>query len=158
MQPGSPRRRVNASVDVPARHRRAWLLLVGALAVHVADEASTGFLELYNPIAHDIRSRLPWLPVPTFTFGVWLAGLGVLVAALALLAPAVQRGRSGTRPASWILSGVMFLNGVGHLAGSVYFGRWLPGATSAPLLLLASVHLARIARERRRADRDGNAD
>jgi hypothetical protein len=92
MQPGPPRRRVNASVDVPARHRRAWLLLVGALAVHVADEASTGFLELYNPIAHDIRSRLPWLPVPTFTFGVWLAGLGVLVAALALLAPRHSAG------------------------------------------------------------------
>ncbi|MBI3047579.1 MAG: hypothetical protein HYY76_04645 [Acidobacteria bacterium] len=37
----------------------------------------------------------------------------------------------------------MFLNGVGHLAGSAYFGRWLPGTTSAPLVLVASLLLAR---------------
>ena len=33
--------------------------------------------------------------------------------------------------------------GSGHLAGSVYWDRWLPGATSAPLLLVASLLLAR---------------
>jgi hypothetical protein len=37
----------------------------------------------------------------------------------------------------------MFMNGVGHLAGSVYFERWLPGATSAPLLLITSIGLGR---------------
>jgi hypothetical protein len=40
----------------------------------------------------------------------------------------------------------MFLNGVGHLAGSIYFDRWLPGATSAPLLLIASVMLGQRAK------------
>jgi uncharacterized membrane protein len=123
-------------------HARAWLLVVGALAVHVADEALTGFLEFYNPLIQELRSRLGWWPMPTFTFGVWLGGLCALVAALALLTPAVRRGAPLTRAASWILSLIMFANGIAHLAGSMYFQRWLPGATSAPLLLVTSLMLA----------------
>lgn len=42
----------------------------------------------------------------------------------------------------------MFLNGFGHLAGSLYFQRWLPGVTSSPLLLAASGLLARATWER----------
>lgn len=42
----------------------------------------------------------------------------------------------------WALSLIMMFNGAGHLVGSVYWGRWLPGATSAPLLLLAACFLA----------------
>ena len=133
------------------RHMQAWLLLTGALAVHVADEALTGFLDFYNPLVLNIRSQVPWFPMPVFTFDVWLAGLVVLVLVLACLAPAVRRGVVGTRFASWALTAIMFMNGVGHLVGSVYFRRWLPGATSAPLLLVASVILAR-ATWRRRED------
>ena len=131
------------------RHMRAWLLLVGALAVHVVDEALTGFLDFYNPLVLSIRSQIPWFPMPTFTFGVWFAGLVVLVAVLALVAPTVHRGGVGTRLASWVFGAIMFLNGVGHLAGSMYFQRWLPGATSAPLLLAASWLLWRATWERR---------
>jgi hypothetical protein len=123
-------------------HMRAWLILVAALALHVLDEASTGFLDFYNPLVRSIRSRISWFPMPTFTFGVWLAGLVALVVVLALLAPAVRRGAPGTRFLSWALSAIMLMNGLGHLGGSLYFRRWLPGATSSPLLLFASVLLA----------------
>jgi hypothetical protein len=37
----------------------------------------------------------------------------------------------------------MLLNGCAHPIGSVYFWRWLPGTTSAPLLLVASILLMR---------------
>ena len=131
------------------RHAQAWWWLIAALALHVVDEASTGFLDFYNPLVLSIRSRATWFPMPTFTFGVWLAGLVALVVALALLTPLVRTGSTGARPLSWLLSGIMFLNGVGHLAGSIYFWRWLPGATSAPLLLFASVRLARATWSRR---------
>ncbi len=131
---------------------RAWLLLAGALAVHVADEAFTNFLDFYNPLVLSIRSRVPWFPMPEFTFGVWLAGLVVLVLVLVFLAPAVRRGAVGTRLGAWVLSAIMFLNGLGHLALSVYFQRWLPGATSAPLLLAASLLLARATWGRQRLD------
>ena len=123
--------------------RQAWLILTGALAVHVADEALTGFLDFYNPLVLRIRSQITWFPMPTFTFGAWLGGLAMLVMALAGLAPVLRRGGHTARAAAWILSAIMFMNGVGHLAGSVYFRRWLPGATSAPALLVASVLLAR---------------
>lgn len=126
-----------------ARHGRAWLTLVGALALHVLDEAATGFLDFYNPLVTAIRARVWWFPMPVFRFDVWLAGLILLAIALALLAPAVRRGAAGTRAGSWALSVIMFLNGVGHLVGSVYFDRWLPGTTTAPLLLAGSVLLAR---------------
>jgi uncharacterized protein with HXXEE motif len=122
---------------------RAWLLLVGALALHVADEALTGFLDFYNPLVMRIREAIPWFPAPTFTFAVWLSGLLAGLVALTALAPAVRRDAFGTRFASWALTVVMFMNGAGHLAGSIYFRRWLPGTTSAPLLLIASVILGR---------------
>jgi hypothetical protein len=122
---------------------RAWLALVIALGLHVTDEALTGFLDFFNPMVLSIRARRPWFPMPTFTFGPWLLGLVVLVAVLTALAPAVRRGGPWTRAASWIFALIMLLNGFGHLAGSLYFRRWLPGATSAPLLLVSSVWLMR---------------
>lgn len=136
--------------SAPDRHMLAWLGLVGALAVHVVDEAFTDFLGFYNPLVLSIRSQIAWFPMPTFTFWVWFAGLAVLVLVLAVLAPAVRRGLTGTGFASWVLSVIMFMNGVGHLAGSIYFEKWLPGATSSPLLLAASLVLACTAWRRRR--------
>src|SRR5256885_3873849 len=53
----------------------AWLALCGGLAIHVADEALTDFLSVYNPAVRAIRARFPFLPLPTFTFPVWLGGL-----------------------------------------------------------------------------------
>jgi len=136
------------AVPPAKRHARAWLLLVAALALHVADEALTHFLEFYNPLVLRIRSRIAWFPMPTFEFDAWLAGLILVVIILGLLTPLVRRGAVGTRLASWILAVIMFFNGLGHLVGSAYFQRWLPGATSAPLLLVASVMLARATRAR----------
>jgi hypothetical protein len=141
-----------AHLPAAARHARAWLLLVAALAVHVVDEALTGFLDFYNPLVLELRASLGWFPMPTFTRGVWLAGLALLVVTLAALGPAVRRGLTGTRIASWIFGAIMLLNGLGHLLGSLYFRRWLPGATSAPLLLVASVMLARATWARRRSE------
>jgi hypothetical protein len=53
----------SSSDHMPIRYMRAWLLLVGALAVHVLDEALTNFLDFYNPLVLSIRSQLPWFPM-----------------------------------------------------------------------------------------------
>lgn len=132
-----PRRR--ASIAADGRRARAWLLLVGALAIHVIDEASTGFLQFYNPLVLSIRSRLKWFPMPTFSFAAWLGGLMAFIVVLVSLTPIVRRGGVVIRVLSTVFAALMFPNGLGHLGGSVYFRRWLPGATSAPLLLAASV-------------------
>ncbi len=132
------------------RHAQAWLLVVAALALHVLDEALTGFLDFYNPLVRQLRERLGFWPMPTFTFGVWLSGLVALVVSLALLTPAVRRGVTGTRFLSWVLAVIMLGNGIAHLAGSAYYQRWLPGATSAPLLLVASIMLMKATVKRSR--------
>jgi uncharacterized membrane protein YfcA len=60
----------------------------------------------------------------------------------------VRRGATGTRALCWLFGVIMAGNGVGHLAGSWYFQRWLPGATSAPLLLIAAIALLNATRAR----------
>lgn len=125
------------------RFGRAWVALTVALALHVADEAANDFLSVYNPAVRSLRERLPFLPLPEFTFAVWLSGLIAAVIILLALSPAAFRGARWLRIVSWPYGVIMLLNGLGHIGGSIYFGRLMPGVYSAPLLLAASVYLLR---------------
>ncbi len=119
----------------------AWLALCIALAIHVTDEALTDFLSVYNPAVRAIRARFPFLPLPTFTFPVWLGGLITVTVLLFALSPAAFRGESGMRPTAYVFGVVMAGNGLLHLAGSVYLRRAMPGLYSAPLILGAAIYL-----------------
>jgi hypothetical protein len=119
----------------------AWLALTITLALHVVDEALTDFLSVYNPTVREMRARWGWFPMPEFTFGAWVAGLSVLVAVLLAFTPWAFRGARALRAVAYPFAAIMLLNGIGHLAASAYLGRWAPGATTAPLLLLASIWL-----------------
>jgi Protein of unknown function with HXXEE motif len=135
----------------PLQFGRAWLALTLALAAHVADEALTDFLSVYNPLVRGARERFGWFPMPTFDFDVWLSGLIALVILLLVLTPPAFSDAPVMKLAAFPFAGIMLMNGMGHLAGSIYMGRWMPGATTAPLLLGASVWLFReAARSRRR--------
>jgi Protein of unknown function with HXXEE motif len=119
----------------------AWVLLSVALTLHVTDEALTDFLSVYNPTVQAIRKRVPFLPLPTFTFRVWVTGLciGILVAfSLSILA------FCGSRLAlmlAYPVTILMFVNGSGHIVASLYQSRVMPGTYSSPLLVAASVYL-----------------
>lgn len=119
----------------------AWVCLALALALHVTDEALTGFLPVYNGIVGGIRAKHPWVPLPTFTFPVWLAGLVLGVLLLLALTPVVSRGARWIRLVSLFLSIMMIGNALGHLGASLNWGRVAPGAYSSPVLLLAAVAL-----------------
>ncbi|HYU89229.1 MAG TPA: HXXEE domain-containing protein [Gemmatimonadales bacterium] len=119
----------------------AWLALCVAFAVHVADEALTNFLSIYDPAVRAIRTRFPFLPLPTFTLRVWLTGLVLAVLVLAGLTPLAFRGVAWMRPAAYAYGIVMAGNGLLHLAGSVYLRKAMPGVYSAPLLLAAAIYL-----------------
>src|SRR6266581_1756440 len=130
----------------------AWLSLCVALAAHVFDEATTGFLAVYNPTVEAIRARLPWLPVPTFTFRVWLWLLIVAVASLLGLSVFAFRGAPWLRPLAYFFAVVMLLNAAGHTVGTIYMGRAMPGVYSSPLLFVGAVWLLVVTRRAGKAE------
>ena len=126
----------------------AWIALCLAFALHVIDEASTGFLSVYNPTVIALRAKLGFWPMPTFEFREWLTGLIVAVLVLLALSPLVFKGVRWMRPVFYVFAAIMFLNGSGHTAGtilghtvsSVRFPRPMPGFYSSPLLFATSVY------------------
>ena len=123
------------------RHWMCWIALCGALAVHVADEALTDFLAIYNPTVLAIRERYPFLPLTTFTFENWLSLLIFAIVALTAASYFVWQGRWAMRPISYIFAGLMLVNGLMHIAGSFYMRTFMPGVYSSPLLIAASIAL-----------------
>jgi hypothetical protein len=120
---------------------RAWVALAAALALHVADEALHDFLSVYNPAVHAIRGRLPWLPLPTFTFWPWIIGLALGIVLLFLLSPRARRGDRWVVIVGLPLSAIMVGNALGHIGGSMYLHRLLPGVYSSPILLGVAVSM-----------------
>jgi hypothetical protein len=127
----------------------AWVALCLSLVLHVVDEASTGFLSVYNPTVTALRERFPWFPMREFQFGDWLTGLVVANLILLALTPFAFRGAQWLRPLAYVFAIVMVLNGMGHTLGtifgrtvaSVHFARPMPGFYSSPVLLAASIYM-----------------
>jgi len=143
---------------VPARTRAsaspenfglAWILLCLAFCAHAADEALTGFLDIYNPTVVAMRARLSWFPMPTFQYRDWLIGLIIANVILLALTPLAFRNARALRPLAYFFASVMLLNGFGHTfftvlgrtVPSVHFPRPAPGFYSSPFLLVTSVYL-----------------
>jgi len=96
---------------------------------------------VYNPAVRVIRARFPFLPLPIFTFRVWLTGLVLAVLVLASLTPLAFRGVAWIRPVAYAYGIVMVGNGLLHLVGSLYLRKAMPGVYSAPVILAAAVYL-----------------
>ena len=118
-----------------------WIALTMALAVHVTDEALTNFLSVYNPTVLAIRRQVSFLPLPTFTFRVWLSGLTFGIILLLALSPFAFRKARWMMFAAYALGFFMMANALQHIAGSIYMGRLMPGVYSSPLLLVCSIYL-----------------
>jgi hypothetical protein len=138
-----------ASIGGDHRLGVAWILFCCAIAVHVADEALTDFLSVYNPTVTILRQRAPWLPLPAFAFNTWLLGLLSGVILLFLLSKYMFRGSRWIRLVAYVLAILMMANGslhilgtiLGHSVESVRFARPMPGFYSSPFLLAASIYL-----------------
>jgi hypothetical protein len=124
-----------------AKFGLAWIFLCIALALHVADEALTDFLSEYNPTAREIRRRFPFLPLPVFTFRVWLTGLCAAILLAFCMSPLAFSGSRLAIVLAYPFSIIMFANGLGHIGASLYRRRWVSGVYSSPLLLAASAYL-----------------
>jgi hypothetical protein len=128
----------------------AWVDLCLALAVHVTDEALTDFLSVYNPTVTALRQRLPFLPLPTFTFRVWLTWLILAIILLLALSPFAFRGVRWMTVVAYIFGIFMLANGLQHITVSVYMERLMPGVYSSPLLVFCSIYLLVRVRHRKR--------
>ena len=130
-------------------HGKPWFALTGAFALHVLDEATTGFLPIYNATVLAVRARWSWFPMPTFTFRVWLTGLLVGVVLCFALTPLAAAGTRGLRPLAWFYAILHFFNATGHTVAtilghtlpSITFPRPAPGFYSSPLLYIGSIWL-----------------
>lgn len=111
------------------------------LALHIADEAVNGFLDLYNPTVLAIRTRFAWLIIPTFSFSIWIVLLSLAVLGFLILSYWVRRGTWWTPAAAAIYAWLMIANALAHLIFSIYKRAWMPGAYTSPLLLAAAVAL-----------------
>ena len=127
------------------RHWLAWMGMCGALAIHVADEALTGWLDWYNPTVRAIREQyrivLLSILLPTLTFEIFLSLLIFAVVSLTAVSWFVWKGRWAMRPISHVFAVVMLTNGLFHIGHSIYMGELMPGVYTSPLLLLASIAL-----------------
>jgi hypothetical protein len=141
-------RRISGNEPQSIKLGRAWVFLAIAVAVHVTDETLTGFLSVYNPTVLALRARFAFVPLLTFSFGLWLSGLIAGIVLMLLVAPVVFRGSIWIRPVFYILAVIMVINALGHITGtilghtvnSVRFPRPMPGFYSSPLLLAASLY------------------
>lgn len=120
-----------------------------AFGLLIVDEATNGFLAVYNPTVTILGERWEWFPLPTYDFRRWLSGLIMAWILLLCLTPVATRGMRGLRPLAWIFAVVMFLNGIGHTLFSI-LGRTVspvtfpcpaPGFYSSPFLFAASLWL-----------------
>jgi hypothetical protein len=127
----------------------AWVLLCVAFSAHVADEALTDFLGVYNPTVIAMRARLSWFPMPTFEYREWLVGLILANIFLLALTPFAYRNARRLRPLAYFFAAIMLLNGTGHTVftvlgrtvASVQFSRPAPGFYSSPFLLFTSIYM-----------------
>lgn len=148
---------MKTAADQGGSFRCAWVLLSLALAVHVLDEALTGFLAVYNPTVLAMKARLAWFPMPTFTFRMWLAGLIALCVLLLILTVWANQRYRIMKIAAYILTVIMIFNAAGHTLGTIFgrtvsgitFARPMPGFYSSPLLLAASIYLLVAVRRKR---------
>ena len=128
---------------------RAWFVLTVAFALHVVDEAATGFLDVYNPTVLALRSRWGWFPMPTFGLRDFLVALTLTVGLCFALTPLAARGARWLRPLAWLYAVIQILNALGHTLGTILghtvatvtFSRPAPGFYSSPFLLIGSIWL-----------------
>ena len=143
----------------------AWIVMWIALAIHVTDEALTGFLSVYNATVVALRAEPGFWPTPVFDFKTWLLGLSIGIYILALLSPFAFRNVRLLRPLFLfiaVVAGLLNATGhtvatiLGHTVSTVRFERPAPGFYSSPLLAIVSLY-ALLQLWRTRNDGDSNA-
>lgn len=129
----------------PEFHRLGslYLLLGVAQAAHSIEEMRSRLYEFFWTVTGALHSTFPSFPqfrMEADTFASINMGL---IAFLLATVPFVRAGRSWALGLAGVVGLVEVLNGIAHLSAAVVFGGYVPGAASAPLLLLLGVFVLR---------------
>jgi len=115
--------------------RRFWLLGLSQAAHSI--EEMTAKLYDFMWVATE-RLGLPRMGMTATTFAVVNMAI---IAFLLGVAPFVAARRSWAVGIAWVAAVIEVLNGSGHLVGTFVFSGYVPGAATAPLLIIAAVAL-----------------
>lgn len=119
----------------------AWFVLSAALALHIAEEATSGAYLVYGETLDFLRQIYPQLAIPPFKFSVWLFDITGTILVLLSLTWLVQKRFRIMRPASFALATFTTANAMMHILFSLASDRVLAGTLTSPLLLAASLFL-----------------
>ena len=135
--------------------RRFWLLGL-TQAAHSIEEMRTGLYDFFWTATGRIQSWAPGFPRMRMTAGTFAAINMSIIAFLLGVAPFVAARKDWAITIAWVAAVIETLNGLGHLAGAVVFGGYVPGAATAPFLVVAGIGLLRaLGRPARKADPSG---
>lgn len=118
----------------------AWIFLTTSLTIHVLDEALHDFLSFYNPLVTSINEQSGTL-FPVFRESQWLGGLIAGIIILFAMTYFVIRRKKWIAYLGVFFAVIMIVNGLGHIAGSIYFSEMIGGLYSSPLLIGGGVYL-----------------
>jgi hypothetical protein len=118
----------------------SYLILVGSLILHVIDEAINHFLDFFNLLVIKLKEHLTIFPFPVFTFKIWITGLTLAIIILIIITRFIQRRNRFAFVITRIFAVLMIINGLGHIAFSIYYKRIIPGMLSSPVLIFFSIY------------------
>ena len=125
-----------------------WLLAFGQ-AAHSIEEMRTGLYNFFwtmTGVFHQAFPSLPQFRWDAVTFAA--VNMGIITFVLGIV-PSVREGRRWALGLAAVVAVVETFNGIAHISAALYFGGYVPGVASAPLLLiLGAVLLRELARGR----------
>ncbi len=119
-----------------------WLLAFGQ-AAHSIEEMRTGLYDFFWTMTGVFHSTFPSFPQFRWDAVTFAAvNMGIITFVLGIV-PFVREGRGWALGLAAVVAVVETLNGVAHISAAIYFGDYVPGVASAPLLLILGVTLLR---------------
>ena len=119
----------------------AWFVHSAVLALHIAEEATSGAYLIYGETLDFLRQIYPQLAIPPFRFTIWLLDITGTMLVLLSLTWLVHKRFQIMRPASFALATFTTANAMMHILFSLASDRVLAGTLTSPFLLAASLFL-----------------
>ena len=119
-----------------------WLLAFGQ-AAHSIEEMRTGLYNFFWTMTGVFHNAFPGFPQFRWDAVTFAAvNMGIITFVLGIV-PFVREGRRWALGLAAVVAVIETVNGVAHISAAFYFGGYVPGVASAPLLLILGVTLLR---------------